>query len=48
MSGALAGAYHGYTSIPDRWLRDLVDGEKGLSYVLQISDALAEMSVDVK
>lgn len=44
MTGAIAGAYHGFSIIPNRWLQQLEDGEKGVSYILELSDALAQLS----
>ena len=40
MTGAIAGARHGASAIPDRWLRPLEDGERGRSYVTDLAERL--------
>jgi poly(ADP-ribose) glycohydrolase ARH3 len=40
MAGAIAGARTGASSIPDRWLDALEDGERGRSYVQTLADRL--------
>ncbi|NIQ39522.1 MAG: hypothetical protein GTN81_13165 [Proteobacteria bacterium] len=42
MTGALAGAYHGYGQIPSDWLDPLENGAKGKSHVLSLAERLAE------
>lgn len=42
MSGALAGAYYGYSQIPREWLVPLENGEKGRDYILSLADGLAD------
>jgi poly(ADP-ribose) glycohydrolase ARH3 len=41
MTGAIAGARHGASGIPDRWLDALEDGEKGRRHVARLADRLA-------
>lgn len=41
MAGAIAGARHGATAIPDRWLDALEDGAKGRTHVKRLADRLA-------
>jgi poly(ADP-ribose) glycohydrolase ARH3 len=41
MAGAIAGARHGASAIPRRWLDALEDGEKGRRYVERLADELA-------
>jgi poly(ADP-ribose) glycohydrolase ARH3 len=41
MAGALAGAAHGSTSIPARWLDALENGQRGRRYVERLGDSLA-------
>jgi len=40
MTGAIAGAYHGYQKIPSRWLDKLENGTKGRDYVIQLAKEL--------
>lgn len=40
MAGALAGAYHGASALPERWLGVLEDGERGRSYAEELADRL--------
>lgn len=42
MSGALAGAYYGYSQIPREWLIPLENKEKGKDYVLSLAERLAD------
>ena len=42
MSGALAGAYYGYSQIPEEWLWPLENEGKGRDYILSLADRLAE------
>lgn len=42
MTGALAGAYHGASSLPARWVEPLENGERGRDYVLGLADRLLE------
>jgi len=44
MAGALAGAAHGATSIPARWLDALEGGERGRCHVERLAGALAALS----
>ena len=37
MTGAIAGARHGASSIPGSWLEALEEGERGRSYVEQLA-----------
>ncbi|MBC8140895.1 MAG: ADP-ribosylglycohydrolase family protein, partial [Armatimonadetes bacterium] len=40
MTGAIAGAFHGYAGIPQKWLRPLENGAKGRDYTLSLADRL--------
>ncbi len=40
MTGAIAGAYHGYKGIPSRWLDKLENGKKGKDYVVGLANGL--------
>jgi poly(ADP-ribose) glycohydrolase ARH3 len=40
ITGAIAGAYHGLSQIPNRWLDCLEDRIKGKTYVLKLADQL--------
>jgi poly(ADP-ribose) glycohydrolase ARH3 len=42
MTGAIAGAHHGYQGIPARWLDKLENGTKGRDYVIQLARDLYE------
>ncbi|MBC8137641.1 MAG: ADP-ribosylglycohydrolase family protein [Fibrella sp.] len=42
MTGAIAGAFHGYSAIPDKWLRALENGSKGRDYTVRLADRLCE------
>jgi len=42
MTGALAGAYYGFSSIPSDWLEKLEDGPKGRRYILSLAQKLYE------
>jgi poly(ADP-ribose) glycohydrolase ARH3 len=42
MTGAIAGAFHGYSAIPEKWLRALENGPKGRDYTLALADRLWE------
>jgi poly(ADP-ribose) glycohydrolase ARH3 len=42
MTGAIAGAHHGYQGIPSRWLDKLENGTKGRDYVIQLARDLYE------
>ncbi len=44
MAGAIAGARHGVSAIPQRWLDALEDGPKGRSHVIRLADRLAEQA----
>jgi ADP-ribosylglycohydrolase len=46
MAGAVAGAAHGATTIPARWLDALEDGPRGRSHVEQLARALAAAEMD--
>lgn len=43
MTGAIAGAYHGYSDIPPDWLDQLENGEKGLDYVIELGKKLFQL-----
>ena len=43
MAGAIAGARHGSTAIPTRWLEALEDGDRGRSYVEELARRLWEL-----
>jgi poly(ADP-ribose) glycohydrolase ARH3 len=40
MTGAIVGAYHGASAIPERWLAALENGPKGRDYVRDLADRL--------
>jgi poly(ADP-ribose) glycohydrolase ARH3 len=40
MTGAIAGARHGASSIPGRWLDALEEGDKGRTYVIELANRL--------
>lgn len=44
MTGAIAGAHHGYQNIPSRWLGRLENGTKGRDYVIHLAKELYEVS----
>jgi poly(ADP-ribose) glycohydrolase ARH3 len=48
MTGALAGAYYGFSSIPSDWLEKLEDGPKGRTYILTLAQKLYEMKFHEK
>lgn len=43
MTGAIAGAYYGYSQIPGEWLEPLENGKKGRSYLIFLAERLAEI-----
>ncbi len=45
MSGAIAGAYYGYSHIPKQWLTPLENEGKGRDYILSLAEKLAECKV---
>jgi ADP-ribosylglycohydrolase len=45
MSGAIAGAYYGYSHIPRQWLMPLENQGKGRDYILSLAERLAERKV---
>ena len=45
MSGAIAGAYYGYTHIPRQWLMPLENEGKGRDYILSLAERLAGCKV---
>ena len=47
MTGAIAGAYHGYQGIPSRWLEKLENGAKGRDYVIDLAKDLYDAWVKV-
>jgi len=42
MAGAISGALHGIKAIPERWLNDLDNLDKGRDYVLELGEKLWE------
>jgi poly(ADP-ribose) glycohydrolase ARH3 len=40
MTGALAGAFHGASALPERWVAVLEEGERGRSYAESLADRL--------
>ncbi|MFC1717935.1 ADP-ribosylglycohydrolase family protein [Candidatus Poribacteria bacterium] len=48
MTGAIAGAYHGYQKIPSSWLDKLENGDKGRDYVLGLASNLYDTWLKVK
>lgn len=47
MVGAIAGAFHGVTKIPQQWLDSLENGPKGKDYVIQLASRLYEIKMSV-
>ncbi|UCD70888.1 MAG: ADP-ribosylglycohydrolase family protein [Syntrophobacterales bacterium] len=45
MSGAIAGAYYGYSRIPSQWLVPLENEGKGRDYILSLAERLADLKV---
>jgi poly(ADP-ribose) glycohydrolase ARH3 len=45
MSGAIAGAYYGYSQIPEQWLLPLENEGKGRDYILSLAERLAGCKV---
>lgn len=43
MTGAIAGAYHGLSSIPEKWLDSLEQSEKGYHYLLELGEKLFKL-----
>jgi poly(ADP-ribose) glycohydrolase ARH3 len=48
MAGAMAGAYHGASALPRRWLDGLENGEKGRDYVISLADELFELGFEAR
>jgi poly(ADP-ribose) glycohydrolase ARH3 len=44
MTGALSGAHHGKTGIPERWLESLENGPKGRDYIESLGVRLWELT----
>ena len=40
MTGAISGAYYGYDAIPNEWIAQLENGEKGKSYIKRLAETL--------
>lgn len=47
MTGAIAGARHGASAIPERWRRALERGEKGAAHVESLADRLLERHLEI-
>lgn len=45
MTGAIAGAFHGASAIPSRWIEALERGEQGKGYLEQVADRLLDRSL---
>ncbi|SJZ88278.1 ADP-ribosylglycohydrolase family protein [Selenihalanaerobacter shriftii] len=43
MTGAIAGAYHGFDKIPKDWLNNLENNKKGLDYIINLGERLFEL-----
>jgi len=43
MTGAISGAYHGKKGIPQRWLNELENGERGRDYIEMLAEKLWEI-----
>ena len=43
MTGAISGAYHGKSGIPQRWLNVLENGERGRGYIEMLAEKLWEL-----
>jgi ADP-ribosylglycohydrolase len=46
MTGAIAGACHGYSAFPARWTVVLENGPKGKDYVIQLAEKLHELKTE--
>lgn len=46
MTGAISGAYHGKSGIPQRWLDVLENGERGRDYIEMLADKLYELKIN--
>ncbi len=44
MTGAIAGAYYGYSQIPDEWIQGLENAAKGRDYVIRLAKKTAEVA----
>jgi ADP-ribosylglycohydrolase len=40
MTGAISGAYYGEGGIPNEWIEQLEDGEKGRGYIKRLAEEL--------
>ncbi|MFQ5866107.1 MAG: ADP-ribosylglycohydrolase family protein, partial [bacterium] len=47
MTGAIAGAFHGISKIPGRWLDDLENDDKGRDYVIKQATLLYETKMKI-
>ena len=43
MTGAIAGAYHGVSAFPARWIDALERGERGYDHVIDLADDLLDL-----
>lgn len=43
MTGAISGAYHGKSGMPERWLNALENGERGRDYIEMLAEKLWEI-----
>ncbi|MCG8604845.1 ADP-ribosylglycohydrolase family protein [bacterium] len=43
MTGAIAGAFHGVASIPERWTANLENGPKGKDYIVELAGNLYDL-----
>ncbi|MHC1610327.1 MAG: ADP-ribosylglycohydrolase family protein [Candidatus Methanospirareceae archaeon] len=48
MTGAISGAYYGEGAIPEEWLEELEEGEKGKSYIKRLAEKLYQSRVSIK
>jgi len=45
MAGALCGAHHGISAIPETWLNQLETGPRGIDYLRELADGLHKLHV---
>lgn len=45
MTGAISGAYHGKSGMPERWLNALENGERGRDYIEMLAEKLYELKI---
>jgi len=45
MTGAISGAYYGEGAIPNQWVEELEEGEKGRSYIKRLAEELYHLKI---